>query len=144
MRQPLFDVRFTPAEIFFGGRSFLPFERFGKGEQAIGRVRTSIQQHVFHTLEQVFGDFLVDRQLSGVDDSHVHARVHRVIEERRVHRFADHVVAAEGEGDVADAAGDLRSWTALLDPSRGLDEIHGVVVVLGDARSRRSGCWDQR
>ena len=56
-----------------------------------------------------------------------------VIEKGRVHRLAHHVVAAEGKGDVADAAADPRPRQVVLDPLRGADEIDGVVVVLLDA-----------
>ena len=56
-----------------------------------------------------------------------------VIEERRVHRLAHLVVAAEAERDVGDAAAHLGVRQVLLDPARGLDEVHRVVVVLLDA-----------
>ena len=48
-------------------------------------------------------------------------------------RLAHRVVAAEGEGDVGDAPGDQSVGQVLLDPAGGLDEVHRVVVVLGDA-----------
>jgi hypothetical protein len=57
-----------------------------------------------------------------------------VIEEDGVDRLAHGVVAAEGEGDVGDAAGDQGVREVLLDPAGGLDEVDGVVVVLLDAR----------
>ncbi len=47
-------------------------------------------------------NLFVDRQLAGVDDAHVQAGLDRVVQERRVHRLAHHVVAAERERDVAD------------------------------------------
>ena len=48
--------------------------------------------------------------------------------------LAHGVVAAEGERDVRDAAGDERAGQVLLDPAGGLDEVQPVVRVLLDAR----------
>ena len=56
-----------------------------------------------------------------------------MIEKRRVHRFTDHVVPAERERDVADAAADLGAGQILLNPAGGFDEIHRIVIVLFDA-----------
>ena len=52
-------------------------------------------------------DRLVDRELAGVDDAHVHAGLDRVIEEHRVHRLAHRLVAAEREREIGDAARDV-------------------------------------
>ena len=48
-------------------------------------------------------------------------------------RLAHAVVAAEGEGEVRDAARDVHAGTALLDQRRGVDEVLRVVGVLLDA-----------
>ena len=53
-----------------------------------------------------------------------------VVEKNGMHRLAHRVIAAEGKGDVADAAGDARAGEVGLDPAGGLDEIDGIVVVL--------------
>jgi hypothetical protein len=76
---------------------------------------------------------VVDGQLARVDDAHVHAGANGVVQEHGVDRLAHRVVAAEREGHVGHAAGDLRVGQGLLDPARGLDEVHRVVVVLLDA-----------
>ena len=55
-------------------------------------------------LEEVLRDFLVDGELAGVDDAHVQPGANGVVKERGVHGLADRVVAAEREGDIADAA----------------------------------------
>ena len=47
-----------------------------------------------------------------------------------MNRFADDVVAAERERQIADAAADLHARTLFLDDPRRLDEVHRVVVVL--------------
>ena len=79
------------------------------------------------------GDLVVDLERAGVDDAHVHAGRDRVVQEDRVDRLAHRVVAAEGERDVRDAAGDQRAGQVLLDPAGGLDEVEPVVGVLLDA-----------
>ena len=89
-----------------------PLHRVGELHQPLGRVGTAIEDHVLDVLEQVLRDVLVDDELPGVDDAHVHAGLDRVEEERRVHRFADDVVAAEGERQIADAAADLHAGAA--------------------------------
>ncbi len=81
-------------------------------------------------LEQVLRDVLVNDQLAGVDDAHVHAGLDRVKQKRRVDGFADDVIAAERKRQVADPAADLHAWARRLDDARGLDEVDGVVVVL--------------
>ena len=99
-------------------------------DQALGRVGAAIEQHVLDQHLQLGLDLLVDLEHPGVDDAHVHAGGDRVVEERRVHRLAHLVVAAEAERDVRDAAADLRVRQVGLDPARGVDEVDRVVVVL--------------
>ncbi len=50
-----------------------------------------------------------------------------------MHRLAHGLVAAEGEGEVRDAARDMDERHLLLDLARGLDEGDAVAVVLLDA-----------
>ena len=49
-----------------------------------------------------------------------------------MHRLAHLVIAAEREGNIGNASRDFRTRQVLLDPSRGVDEVEGVVVVLLD------------
>ena len=116
---------------------FCTFDGFGKFEQPVGRIGTPIQQHIFHAFEQVFGNLFVDFQLAGVDDAHVEASFDRVIQERRIDRFANGVVPAEAETDVGDAAGDFRTGADLLDLFRRFEKVHGIVVVLFHAGGDR-------
>ena len=105
----------------------------GDGQQALGGVGAAVQDHVLDRLAQFRRDVLVNRDLPGVDDPHVHARGDGVVEEDRVHGLAHRVVAAEGEGDVGDAARDVGVGQAGADHLCRRDEGAGVVVVLGDA-----------
>ena len=114
-------------------RLVLLLHRLRERDQALGGVGAPVEQHVLHQLEQVLGDLLVDRELAGVDDAHVHARADRVVQEGGVHGLAHGVVAAEGERDVAEPARDLGQGQGGLDAARRLEERDRVVVVLLDA-----------
>ena len=105
----------------------------GDLEQPLGGVGTAVEDDVLDPLAQLRLDLVVDDQRAGVDDAHVEAGLDRVVEEDRVDRLADRVVAAEGEADVGDAAGDLGAGQVLLDPAGGLDEVLAVRRVLLDA-----------
>ena len=102
-------------------------------EQPLRRVRPAVQDDVLDELAQLRLDVVVDRELAGVDDAHVHARGDRVVQEHRVDRLADRVVAAEAERDVRHAARDAGAGQLGLDPPGRLDERHGVAGVLLDA-----------
>ena len=133
MGEPLFDRFVSPGNVgdhFFAG--FL-LDGFGELDQPFGGVGPAIEQHVFDALQQILGNFFVDRQLAGVDDAHIHAGANGVVQERRVHGFADDIVAAERERDVAHAAGNFAAGQFLFDSPRGFDEIQRVAVVLLDA-----------
>ena len=134
--QALLDRALAP--FLFGDFDLvLLLDRLGEFDEALGGVRPAVEQHVLHQLQQVLRDLLIDRQHPGVHDAHVQPCPDGVIEKRRVHRLAHDVVAAEGEGNVADAAADAREGQVLLDPFRRADEVRGVVVVLLDAGGDR-------
>ena len=140
VREARFDRPLAPRLFFFFRRHHA--RRFGlqaltEIDEALGRVGAPVQKHVLHQITELGLDLFVDREHSRVHDPHVHPGGDRVVEERRVHRLADHVVAAEAEGDVRDAAADLGVWQVRLDPARRVDEVQGVVVVLLDARTHR-------
>ena len=109
--EPLLDGAAAPREIRFLLLA-RPLHRLGELDEPLGRVRPPVEDHVLDVLEQILRDVLVDDELPGVDDAHVHAGLDRVEQERRVHRLADDVVAAEGERQVADAAADLDARAA--------------------------------
>ena len=85
-----------------------PLHALGELDEPVGRVRPAREDHVLDVLEQLGLDVLVDGELAGVDDPHVEPGADRVVEERRVHRLADDVVAAEREAQVRDAAARAR------------------------------------
>ena len=86
-------------------RSLPPlFTVSAKASRALGGALAAVEQDVLDPLQQVLRDLLVDLELTGVDDPHVHAGLDGVVEEGGVHGLAHRVVAAEGEGQVRHAA----------------------------------------
>ena len=79
----------------------------GQRQQALGGVGAAVEQHILDPFAQWRGNILIDGELPGIDDAHVHARLDGVEQEHAVHRLAHLLVAAEGEGEVGDAAGDM-------------------------------------
>ena len=81
---PLGDRRVAPGKIFAGLLLAVALDRFGKFQQPVGRIGAAIQQHVFDTLQQIFGDLFVDFQLPGIDDAHVQAGLDGVVQETQL------------------------------------------------------------
>ena len=131
--QALLDRLLAPGKV---GLLLLPaaaLVAFGRLEQAVGRVCAPIEDHVLDQVAQLGLDIVIKRKLPGIDDAHVHARLDRVVQEHRVHRFTHALVAAEGERQVRHAAGHMHVRQLRLDAAGRLDEGAGVVVVLLDA-----------
>ena len=132
--EPVVDRSLPPREVDLAaadaGETADPGGQLG---QALGRVGAPGKDDVLDALPKLRIEVVVDRELAGVDDAHVHARGDRVVQEDRVDRLAHGVVAAEAERDVRDPAGDLRAGQLLLDPPRRLDVLDGVPVVLVNA-----------
>ena len=131
VRQALGDRLLPPGEVDLARRARATY-RLGEGHQPLGRFLATVEDHVLDAFEQVSGDLLVDRELARVHDAHVHAGLHGVVEEGRVHRLADDVVAAEREREVRDTAADQGPRAGLLDRAGRLDERQRVLVVLLD------------
>jgi len=105
----------------------------GDVEQALGGVGAAIEHHVFDARAQLGLELVIDADHAGVDDAHVHAGLDGVVQKHGVDGLAHRVVAAKAKAHVAHAARHLGPGQVGLDPARGLDEIDGVVVVLGNA-----------
>ena len=104
--KPLLDRRVAPGGL--GRPACVALDRTdsGKAHQPLGGVRPAIEQHVLHLFAADPGGISsYTSNWPGVDDRHVQPGADRVIEKRGVHRPADRLVAAEGERDVAHAAG---------------------------------------
>ena len=101
VRETFFHGAFSPRKVFFADAFFLDvFDRFGELQQPVSGIGAAVEDHVFDMFQQVFGDLFVNLQLPRVDDAHIQTSFDRVVEERRVDRFTNDVVAAETEADV--------------------------------------------
>ena len=79
--------------------------------------------------QQLWVDLVIDVDLSGVNDPHVHALGNGVVEECRVHGPTHGLIASEGERDVRNTPRYLGQRQLLLDPRRRLHEVDGIVVM---------------
>ena len=111
------------------------FGGFGNLDQALPRVGAAVQDDIFHPFPQHGLHIVVDPHHASVDDTHVHARGNRVVQKHGVNGLAHRVVAAKRKAHVRHATRHLGTRQVLLDPARGLDEVHRVVVVLLNASS---------
>ena len=105
MLEPLLDVPVAPFQPgpFLGGTAVAGVAGGGI-EQPLGGVGAAGEHDVLAQVAQLRLDLLVHRELTGVDDAHAHAVGDGVVEEHRMHRLADAVVAAERERQVGHAA----------------------------------------
>ena len=136
MRKALLDRGLAPAQVEL---PLGPLATDGRrqGDHPVGRVGPPVEDDVLDVLEELGRNVFVDHELARVHDSHVEPRADRVVEEGRVDRLADDVVAAEREREVRDAAGDLDPRAALLDQRNRVDErLREVVVLLHAGRDR--------
>ena len=68
-----------------------------KLQQSFGAIVTAVEDHVLNCIAQLSGQVVVNCQLSGVDDPHVHTVANGVVEEYCVNGFTYWVVATERE-----------------------------------------------
>ena len=94
VREPFLDRSPAPSMLLSSDLVLLS-DRLGKRDQPLGGVRPSIQQHILHQLEKVFGNLLVHGQLPGVDDPHVQTGLDGVVQKGRVHCLTYDVVPTE-------------------------------------------------
>ena len=78
-------------------------------------------------------DRLVHRQLSGIDDAHVHADLDRMVEEHRMHGLSNRLIAAERERQVGYATRHVNVRQGLNDVAGRIDEIDAIIVMFLDA-----------
>ncbi|MNU89870.1 hypothetical protein D3C71_797220 [compost metagenome] len=133
MRQACVHWFLAPGQVFGLCRALAALVAFGDFKQALGGITAAVEDHVLHPLAQVRLQFVVDRHGAGVDDTHVHARGDRVVQEHRVDRLAHGLVATERERYVRYAAGYMAVRQRLLDDAGGFDEVDRVVVMLFNA-----------
>ena len=65
----------APCGIFHLGHRTVAAIFLRQGQQPLSGVGAAVEQHVLNALAQGRRDILIDRQLTGIDDAHVHARL---------------------------------------------------------------------
>ena len=135
--QPLGDRQRAPFRelLLLGGVGAL--EALGKRDQPFRRLFVAVEDHVLDGFAKLGIDSVVDVELTGVDDAHVHACGNGVVEENAVHRATNGLVTAEREAEVRQAARDVHAWTAAADLAGGLDEVEGIAAMLVDSSRDR-------
>ena len=123
MLEPLFDGPRAPRIIGTDCLLARPLHLLGEDQEALGGIGAAVEDHVLDMLQELWGDVRIDRKLARVDNAHVHPRLNGMVEKRRVHRFAHHIVAAERERHVADAAADVGAGQVLAYPFRRAEKI---------------------
>ena len=78
-------------------------------------------------------DLIVDLNLTGVHNAHIHTGPYGMVEESGMHGLADFVVPSERKRNVGNPTADLGIGQMSFDPSRCLNEIHCVILVFFDA-----------
>ena len=56
-------------------------DAFGEGDEPLGRVRPTVEDHILGVLQQIGGDILIDVELARVHDRHVEPGGDRVVQE---------------------------------------------------------------
>ena len=100
VRNPLLDGPFAPGEVLLlRFPAALPLEALGDLQHPLGRraagLGNAVQHHVLAGLAQIRLDRVVNNELAGIDDAHVHPTLDRMVEEHGVHGLAHRLVAAE-------------------------------------------------
>ena len=133
VHQPVVNRKFPP--LFAKCFGFAPaLEFLRQGQQLLGRILPSIQHDIFDRRAQPGIDFVVDFELARIDDGHVQSGLYCVVQEHRVERTANTVLAAERKRNITQPAGDQYTRALLLDLARGLNEVHAVIIVFRKAR----------
>src|ERR687895_748716 len=93
----------------------------------------AIEEHIFNALQEIRRGLLVDAELAGIDDAHVHACLNAMIKKGCMYGLAHDIIAAKREGDIADTTRNQRIRQVMFDRTSRLEVSQGIVVVLLDA-----------
>ena len=136
MRKTFLDRAVAPLFGFLFSRGLArALQCFAVFHEAFGRIRSTVQQHIFNQQLQLGLDLFVNFEHSGIHNAHVHTGTDGVIQKSGMNCFANDVVAAKAKRNIGDAAAHFRVRQVSLDPTSRVDVINRVVVVLLHARS---------
>ena len=97
----------------------------------------TVEDNILTGVPQFGVNRVIDIQLPGIDDRHVHARWNGVIQKDAVHRPAHRLIATKAEGQVGKTTRNMHMRAARLDLSGRFDEIDAVIVMLLNTRGDR-------
>ena len=123
----------TPCQVWPLRLGTAVFVFLSNRQKAVGGIWAAIEDHVLDALAKFHRNIFIDRQLSGIDDAHIHASLNRVVQEDRVHGLADRLVPTKRKRYVRDAARDVAMGQGGFDLACGVDKIVGIIVMLVDA-----------
>jgi hypothetical protein len=137
MFEPLFDLPAAPFGLglflrYVGSAIFL-----GKRYQPLGRIGITVEDDVFASNAQFWIDIVVDVELPRIDDRHVQPRRNGMIQEDRMHRPPNGLVAAKREGEVREPARIMGVRAQNAQFLKCLDEIDAVIIMLFNSRRDR-------
>ena len=95
MRQPFLDRHFAPRQIGCFLLLAVAAMALGERKEPLRRIVAAVKHDIFAGLAQLGIEIVVQRHLAGVDNTHVHAGLDRVIEKHRVHCLAHRLIASE-------------------------------------------------
>ena len=122
MGQPFAHRAVAPFQVI-GAFANLSAGLIGDFQQAFGGVLAAVEDNVLDAVAQIFGQFPVHRQLSGIDNGHVEAVFDGMVQKHRMHGVAHGVIAPERERHVGQPARGQRVGQGLFDFADGVDEI---------------------
>ena len=137
MLQPPDHIPAAPFRSLLFSNRVGALEALGHRDQPFGRAIIAVEDHILASGAQRGVDQVVNVKLPGVDDCHVEPGRDCVVEEHRMHRPADRLVAAEAERQVGEPAREVNVRAARADFGHRFDEIDRVIVVLFDPRRDR-------
>ena len=137
MLQSRLNRGFAPGQIDNRLASTIALISLSNIEKPLGCVAAAIEDDIFNRLAKVVGNFIIDCQLAGIDNPHIHTRSKSMVQKNRVHGLTDGFVPAERKRDVRHAARNARTGQARLDQFCRFNEINCIIIMLFDTRRNR-------
>ena len=97
----------------------------------------TVEEHIFHFLQELRIDFFIDFDHAGVDYPHIHPGFNGVIEKGSMHGLPYRIIAAIREGNITDPAADLCAGAEILNHAGGFNKIDRVFIMFRDACTYR-------
>ena len=117
---------------------FLPFLpctsiTFSSFHQPLCSILPAVEQYIFNPLPEFRINIIIDSQLPGVYNPHIHSRLYGMIKETGMHRLPDCVVPPEGKRKIAHTSAHMHTRQRLFDSLGGFEISFSILIVLRDA-----------